>query len=325
MDINDKLIVTIAIQMHGVVFTHELTNDNIRTFENVRLLCGAGGFNTYESTLLDDTVMFRNLRNYFAHDIDESSSTFDMMNESRKGMLIGNVTFDKILSTTTGNSGLFGYLMPSTYIEGVYLISIHRGKKLIYPTTPNDFINLIYVDDLNKLANLFSTKIPDIEKLSSDFPNVTKYFAEEKTLQKNNNIAEDVKIAKIDHIRKELFNILSMWNLTMNSSKKKIEIIKLSYLVELIKNLISNDCVLNVLDYSCNNTSSYIPKDQQHNIQYAMKYDIEQGIPNTKLGGKNYSIKSCRKKKRNQKRNKKKTYKKRSYKNKNKKRTKNSI
>ena len=144
MDINDKLIVTIVIQMHGVVFTHELTPDDVRTFENVRLLCGAGGFNTYESTLLDDTVMFRNLRNYFAHDIDESSSTFDMMKQSRNGMLIGNVTFDKVLSTTTGNSGLFGYLMPSTYIEGIFLMSIHKGKKLIYPTNQTDNLNLIY-------------------------------------------------------------------------------------------------------------------------------------------------------------------------------------
>ena len=296
--INDKLIVTIAIQMHGAVFTHELTNEALHAFENVRLLCGAGGFNTYESTLLDETLMFRMLRKYFAHDIDESSSTFDMLKKSKNGMLIGNVTYDKILSTTTGNSGLFGYIMPSTYVEGIYLISIHKGKKLIYPTSSNDIINLIHVDQLKKLAHLLARQMPDIQRSSSEFPNVTKYIAEENNLRKKNDLAEDVKIAKIEDNRKQLYYILNTWNLMLNSSQKKIEMIKLSFLVELIKKLISEDCLLNLLDYSCNNTSSYIPQDQQHNIQYAMKYDIEQGIPNTKLGGKKYRRKSYRKKKR---------------------------
>ena len=99
MDINDKLIVTIVIQMHGVVFTHELTPDDVRTFENVRLLCGAGGFKSYESNLINELVLVKRLRNYFAHNIDESTNTFDMLKESKKGLLFGNVTFDKILST----------------------------------------------------------------------------------------------------------------------------------------------------------------------------------------------------------------------------------
>jgi hypothetical protein len=298
MDINDKLIVTIAIQMHGIVFTHELTNNSLRAFENVRLLCGAGGFNTYETNFLNESIMFRTLRNFFAHDIDEKSSTFDMLKESRKGLLFGNVTYDKILSTTIANSGLFGYMNPITYVEGIYLITIHRGKKLIYPTISNDIINLIYVDQLKKLADLFAKQIPDIQRSSSEFPNVTKYFDEENNLRKKKDITEDVKLAKIEDNRKQLYDILNTWNLMLNSSQKKIEMIKLSFLVELIKKLISDDCILNLLDYSCNNTSSYIPQDQQHNIQYAMKYDIEQGIPNTKLGGKKYRRKSYRKKKR---------------------------
>ena len=283
-DLDNKIIVTIALQMHGSVFTFDLTNETSQIFENVRLLCGAGGFNSYESNFINELVLVKRLRNYFAHNIDESTNTFDMLKESKKGLLFGNVTFDKILSTTTADANLLNYLSYTTYLEGIYLISIHKGRELVYPQNPNDILNLIYVTDLSKLTEIFKTTMPNIESLSTVFPNIKNYIDEENNIQKS-DLPENEKNEKIDENKKNLLTILNKWNLTLDKSKKKIEMIKLSILVELVKTLISQDCIINLLDYSCSNPSRFIPKDQNNSSKYALPYDIEQGIPNTKLGG----------------------------------------
>jgi len=288
MDINDKLIVTIAIQMHGSVFTYELSNETSTIFENVRLLCGAGGFKTYQTDFVEELILVKRLRNYFAHDIDESKSSFDMLQETKNGLIIGNITFDKTLSTTTGNEGLLGYLSVGGYLDGIYLISIHRGKKLIYPSNPNDNINLLNITDLTRLSKMFNTNIPNIQQLSSNFPNVKFYIDEENNINKNSNLIQNEKNTKIEELRMQLYNSINNWNLTLDYSRKKIEIIKLSILIKLVKQIISNDCIINLLDYSCSNPTKIIPKEQKPLSKYAMSYDIEQGIPNTKLGGKKY-------------------------------------
>ena len=225
-DLDNKIIVTIALQMHGSVFTFDLTNETSQIFENVRLLCGAGGFNSYESNFINELVLVKRLRNYFAHNIDESTNTFDMLKESKKGLLFGNVTFDKILSTTTADANLLNYLSYTTYLEGIYLISIHKGRELVYPQNPNDILNLIYVTDLSKLTEIFKTTMPNIESLSTVFPNIKNYIDEENNIQKS-DLPENEKNEKIDENKKNLLTILNKWNLTLDKSKKKIEIIKL--------------------------------------------------------------------------------------------------
>jgi hypothetical protein len=301
-DINNKLIVTIAIQLHGSVFTFELTNETSRIFENVRLLCATEGFTSYESNLVNELVLVKGLRKYFANNIDDLRSTFNMLNETQKGMLFGNITFDKLLSTTTADSGLLSYLSYTTYLEGVYLISLHKGKELLYPKNPNDIINLLYVNDLFKLSELCKTEMPDIPNLSSEFPNIKMYIDKENSIKNTPGLSENEKIKKIEENKEKLNNSLNVWNLTLDNSKKKIEIIKLSVLVEVIKMIISKNCIINLLDYSCSNPSRFISKEQKDSSKYAMKYDIEQGIPYTKLGGKKYSRKKYKKKRNTQKR-----------------------
>lgn len=306
MDINNKLVVTIAIQMHGSIFTYELTNETSNIFENVRLLCGAGGFKNYQTNFVEELVLVESLKNYFAHDIDESKSTFDMLQETKNGTVISNITFDKILSVGS-------YLDVGGYIDGVYLISIHRGKKLMYPTNPNDNINLLNLTDLNRLSTMFKTTMPNIEQLSSNFPDVKIYIDEINNINKNSNLIQNEKTIKIEEIRKQLYNSIGNWNLTLGYFRKKIEIIKLSVLIKIVKDIISHDCIINLLDYSCNKPSNIIPNEQNTLAKYAiMPHDPEQGISNTKLGGKKYFRKGNRKghKKSHKKRRNRKTTKK---------------
>ena len=72
---------------------------------------------------------------------------------------------------------------------------------------------------------------------------------------------------------------------------------KLSVLVELIKIIIGQKCVINLLDYSCNSASIYIPKEQNLSSKYIVPDDIEQG--NKKWGGNNKCSKNkkCSRKK----------------------------
>ena len=290
MDIDNKLIVTIAIQMHGSIFTFDLSNETSNIFENVRLLCGAGGFKTYKTNFVEEFVLVKRLKKIFARDIDETKSMFDILQEMKNGMVIGNITFDKTLS--------IGSYLDGGFLDGVYLISIHRGKKLIYPKNPNDTINLLNVTNLNRLSSIFKTTMPNIEQLSSNFPNVKFYIDQENNINKNSKITADEKINQIEEIRRQLYNSISNWSLTLDYFKKNIEIIKLSVLVKIVKDIISRDCVINLLDYSCSNPSKIIPNEQNTLSKYATPYDIEQGIPNTKLGGKKKRIKSYKKKKR---------------------------
>ncbi len=288
MDIDDnKLIVTLAVVMHGSVFTLDLSDETTNIFQNVRLLCGSGGFLTYETDFINALVLNKRLRTYFARDIDNASSTFSMLGESKSSMLIGNVTFDKVFSTSTSDSNMMAYFSFNTYFEGIFLISVHKGKKLIYPSEQNEFLNLLLIKDLIKISQIFNTQVPILNDFSSNFPNIEKYLNEENSIKKS-KLSENQKSIKLEEIKNRLTNILNNWNLTLDSSGKKIEIIKMSALVELIKILISENCIINLLDYSCNSLSKFVPEEQKPNLKYTMKYDIEQGLPNTKLGGKKY-------------------------------------
>ena len=74
------------------------------------------------------------------------------------------------------------------------------------------------------------------------------------------------------------------YNITHNN---KITTIKLSVLVKLIKQIIGQNCFINLLDYSCNSAARYIPEEQNLSAKYMVPDDIEQG--NKKFGG----IKKC--------------------------------
>jgi len=89
--------------------------------------------------------------------------------------------------------------------------------------------------------------------------------------------------------------------LLINPEAKNINAIKLSAFVDLVKLIVGQNCYINLLDYSCNSPSMYIPKDQLTSSKYMTESDIEQGLPNN-WGGKH--LKKRRNKKSNR-RNKK--------------------
>jgi hypothetical protein len=282
-NIDDTLIITIAIQTHGTVITYELDSSTTHIFEDVMLLCKAGGFVDNYSSPAEEFALVGSLSKYFRKDIE---TTYDIISQAKKGILIGNITFDKALSIYDGEPSILHRIDPMTYIQGIYLLSIHKGTKMIYPENPNDkTINFMNVDDLARLSTIFNTKVPNIEDLSTPFPSQQIYIDEEDMVKNNQDIPENEKEIKIDQIRRQFYNNISKWKLTLDTNNNNIITMKLSVLVELIKIIIGQKCFINLLDYSCNSASIYIPKEQNLSSKYMIPDDIEQG--NKKWGGSN--------------------------------------
>lgn len=299
LDTNDMLVVTIAIQMHGTVITYTLSPDINNIFEDVRLLCKAGGLKEYISgesgmpVIAEEFMLVGNLVDIFGKDIQRS--TYDIIKDAKTGIFIGNITFDKTLSTTIGKWSIFDYL------QGIYLLSIHKGRQLLYPTNMNEkVINFLKVGDLHRLALFFKPNsiVPNLEDISMPFPNQQIYIEQENRVNLDSTLSNNEKKQKIKEIRKEFMNLLDKWKLTLDWWGN-IQMIKLSYLVELVKQIIGKKMIINLLDYSCNAPTSYIPEEESS--QYAIvENDIEMGN-NMTLGG----VKKRKTKRRNRKKRRK--------------------
>jgi hypothetical protein len=222
-------------------------------------------------------------------------------------MFISNITFDKSIAIEQPK-GLFRFLDPKTYLipDGVYLLSIHKGKSLIFPKDENQMISLLHIENLKKLATIFNKELSNIQNLSSELP-VKKYIDMENAINNDNTLNQPQKEERIKEIQFEFYNILNDWKITINNSKKLITAVKLSFFVNIIKQIISDNCVINLLDYSCNSPSVYIPEQDLIKLKYSLnKDDIETGyVTRTKYGG-NKTHKHIRKRKYNVKKHKKK-------------------
>lgn len=271
----DLLILTILIQMHGKVINFDLNSDEAYIFDNVRLLCKAGSLTDYKTTAANEFMLVSNLQKSFTSDLAES--TYNMLKQEQSGLLVNNITYDKILSIMIGEPTIWDRLDPITYIQGIYLLSIHKGGRLIYPEQNKNVVNLLKLSDLYRLADIFNTTVPNLKDLSTIFPMQSIFINEENLVKEDNRLSEYEKEQRINQIRQQFYNNLKNWQLTLDGNK--IVSIKLSSLIELIKRLIGKPCFINLLDYSCNSPTIYIPKEQQTLKQYALQEgDIEMGI-----------------------------------------------
>ena len=74
-----------------------------------------------------------------------------------------------------------------------------------------------------------------------------------------------------------------------------------SCLVKLIKQIIGETCIVNLLDYSCNVPTTYIEEQEKRSAKYIMPIDIEQGLPGERYGGKRKKMKNRKKTKKRKK------------------------
>jgi hypothetical protein len=272
------LVVTIGIQMHGIVINGELDATTKIKYKNVRMLSKSGGLKAFETCTAYEYFLLSNLNELFRKNLE--LSTFDIISNAKSGVFLGDIPFDKLLTTSNEN------------LQGVYLISIHKGRKLIYPNETNitETINLLDTSDLYKLASQFGSVVPRLNDLSTPLPSSKIYEAEEDRIEQNSSMSYEEKENKIKEIRKQFHSAINKWSLTMNNSETQIQSIKLSVLVELVKILINEPCVINLLDYSCTSYPDYKYTDTENWSMPTTHADIETGVPYPNLGGRKRKV-----------------------------------
>jgi hypothetical protein len=271
----DILVVTIAIIAHGVI-TDSIIDDDPSIFENVRYFSKAGGMKPVETCLLEEYILPSRLNEIFRKDLKKS--TYKMINgmleqKQGSGLFLENVPFDKLLTTSNQLN------------QGIYLVSIHANKKLVYPLKKNMNINLFDIGYMSNVADFFESSMPIILDESTPLPSSSIYREEERWIRTNPHFSKDEKKEKIQQTKKQFHNALRNWNLTMGNHSA-IESVKLSYFIDLIKKIINRPCVINLLDYSCNEKPKYEFTNTENWTMPDISGDIESGFPCMNLGGR---------------------------------------
>jgi hypothetical protein len=312
-------IVTLAIQMHGAVINLDLSPEKTRIFENVRLFSKVGDFDFAVSSDLAERHILYKVNEMFQKDLTVPTvelineyieyskpkyknflTHFNELNETRDKNIcrkFDNITFDKSLSAADvdDDSGyiecIMSRLMPR--FQGFFVVSIHEKTgensfSLLYPKQKTDKqnLNLLLVDDFKKFADIFGSELPDLREYSNTLPSYKHFIDVDKKIENDNMLTQKQKEIRLEELKQQFFRLLDGWNLTMKDNK--IESIKLSVMIDFIKHIVGPSSKINLLDYSCNNVSMFVPKSQLPNKQYMVENDIEQGYSSA-WGGKRKS------------------------------------
>ena len=307
-------IVTLALVTHGLVINLDLSLETSKIFENVRFFSKPGDFTLANSSILEEHNILNKINTLFQKDL--TNPTSDLLQEyidyskpkyksylKFRGELtpensekvcsqFSNITYDKLLSVeedffTQFARGLFNMITCNPNgSQGIFVVSIHEKYQydnnyiLLYPnseTRNTRNLNLIYLSDFNEFARILGKELPDLRDFSTILSS-QHFREEEETIQKNHMLTDEEKQIRIKQIRDQFFRILGEWNIQLAPSNRRIENIKLSFLIELIKDIVGrNECKINLFDFGCNGITDYVPEGQMLNKQYMVADDIEQG------------------------------------------------
>jgi hypothetical protein len=212
-------VVTIALLLHGcIISTNSILIDNL-TFNNVT----GNKFEMTHFSTNDKKKLHDNIKNNF-----------------RKDQLIANnsnvLPYDKIIGETSPqdhsylNCDIVNYIKKVIGLEmnGIFIISVHRkpsesienNYQYLYPPKKNSIINIGNLQGLKHLCDSFDENI-------------------------YNNIYQKLLL---DNGK---FGNSNNFNLELNSTLNHIKYIRLTYLLNLLKNIFGFNCHLNVYDYTC--------------------------------------------------------------------------
>jgi hypothetical protein len=226
---DDTLVVTIAITMHGCVTTMEdvdPTNYNIRYTSATK-----DKLEPHSSSPLKDLLTMHELHNSFRKDTPGG----DNDKVQKRWPYFDSLPYDKAFSAkhaeatnlfdrTCGNFKDFfsTFVRLPTYF-GIWVISVHNR---LTPQPINDY-KYVYPEDKLRFINLLNLR--GIEDLNEKFNNIHDL--------KSTLIREGLDVEN-----KHIY---------MNDDNTRIESIRLSYLLELLKQIIGPKCGFNIYDFSC--------------------------------------------------------------------------
>jgi hypothetical protein len=117
------------------------------------------------------------------------------------------------------------------WMSGIWVVSVHKRRK---PHPINDY-KYVYPEDKERFINLLNLK--GFEDLNENFNKIPDL--------KNTILREGTRIH--EGLDPKYSNII------LNDDNTRIEYIRLSYLLELLKQIIGPKCGFNIYDYSCSN------------------------------------------------------------------------
>jgi hypothetical protein len=316
---NNSYVITLAIQTHGKVIDLNLSPEISHIFNNVRLFSKSGDFvDAFSSRFQDQNILLK-VNKLFQQDLD--APTLGLMNEyveyshpiykrflekastdtnnDNVCRLFDNVTFDKSFSTSTASDGsrfmclvdrLLNTISPE--FNGVFVVSVHQKLaendfKLIYPSPEHmgTNLNLLKVNDFNTFARMFNNDqvVGRLIESSYELP-ISQYKQQYYTVMKNYSLTYQEKLQLLEPIHAAFYEQLKRWAITMKRPDE-IESIRMSTLVEAVKQIMNGKCNINLLDYSCNSPSLSLPERDKANIKYLVTPDIEVGTTRS-WGGK---------------------------------------
>ena len=304
IDIGSKII-TIAIMMHGEVIDTKLSPAQQKIFDSTRLFSLAGGFS--EVGFGSNAVRMNNI-NYLnkIFQIDLSETTHQVMKEFTERIrptyaryidaffddlstenickVFSTITIDKALgdAITSSFDKMMNCILPD--IIGIYVISVHEKvdanqMRLIYPLERNAHnLDIIKRADFIQFARIFGKDgesiLREMSAVSSEWP-------------------------------PDPVSTLDNWKVTFNQRLGffqkvygDISHIRLSYLVDIIKQIVGRDkCKLNLFDYSCSVLVPMIKNPEGKLFARDMKEDdIERGPPKGWGGRGRHKKRNTRKK-----------------------------
>jgi hypothetical protein len=278
-DIGSKII-TIAIMLNGDIIETNLGPNKQKIFDNTRLFRLAN-IVSEPGAVFNDIKMSRIhvLNLVFQHDLPLSTynavDRFPAVLSGYKSLFLPekhryipfNITFDKEIGTAA---------LPTdaNMVIGIYVVSVlEKTSKdkflLIYPSAEDEImtnLNLLKKTEFIEFANIFGKNGKSV--LDKMFEKASKWP------DYDNSTADDATYKEE----------LDKWNITFSpggllNSYGDISYIRLSYLVDTIKEIVGRDkCKINIFDYSPN-VLSPIVSDSSTGTLYPQ--DIETGSDTT--------------------------------------------
>ena len=229
-------IITIAITSHGCILTTNPTqNYNIQFHSSTHKDITFTEMTPIESSVIPDHF-FEVFRKDRPSITDKHPPHFN------------NLPYDKIIAD---NAGIIDTLLDTTLnlcgsfqTNGIWLVSVHRKPtetldntyEYIYPNDDMGALNLFNIDALKHFNEHFST---------NSFKPLYDNLKKNNSIRNNNN---------------------NTWNVQLNHDKTRIKLIRLTYILDLIKKILGYNCQFNVFDYSCSGMC-LSSKDKMPNIQ----------------------------------------------------------
>ena len=210
---DDALVITLAITTHGCVTTMDTDPDNEH---NVRYTSITNdNLHTTTSSPKDDVINIYSLNRYFRKDTpDKLLSNLPYFD---------SLPYDKAFSAVSDRTSSVFNMLVSTIARlpanlGIWVISVHKRREP-HPTNNYEYV---FPKDIGQLTNLLN--LNGLELLNRTFNNIPNLK---------------------DTIKKEDKNI------KLNGDNTRIESIRLSYLLKLLKQIMGQKCDFNIYDFSC--------------------------------------------------------------------------